>query len=47
MLALLFFKVPLAQLQGMGLKVEGDPAAVSALQAALDTVSPGFNIAEP
>ena len=47
MLALLFLKVPLAQLQGMGLKVEGDPAAVAALQAALDPISPGFNIAEP
>ena len=47
MLALLFLKVPLAQLQGMGLKVEGDPSAVAALQAALDPISPGFNIAEP
>ena len=47
MLALLFLKMPLAQLQGMGLKVEGDPAAVAALQAALDPISPGFNIAEP
>jgi alkyl sulfatase BDS1-like metallo-beta-lactamase superfamily hydrolase len=47
MLALLFLKVPLAQLQGMGLKVEGDPAAVAALQNALDPITPGFNIAEP
>ena len=47
MLALLYLKVPLAQLQGMGLKVEGDPAAVAALQTALDPISPGFNIAEP
>ena len=47
MLALLFLNVPLAQLQGMGLKVEGDPSAVAALQAALDPISPGFNIAEP
>jgi alkyl sulfatase BDS1-like metallo-beta-lactamase superfamily hydrolase len=47
MLALLFLKVPLAQLQGMGLKVEGDPNAVAALQSALDPISPGFNIAEP
>ncbi len=47
MLALLFLKVPLAQLQGMGLKVEGDPAAVAALQGALDPISNGFNIAEP
>ena len=47
MLALLFLKVPLAQLQGMGLKVEGDPDAIAALQTALDPISPGFNIAEP
>jgi len=47
MLALLFLKVPLAQLQQMGLKVEGDPSAVAALQSALDPISPGFNIAEP
>ncbi|MBA4160979.1 MAG: alkyl/aryl-sulfatase, partial [Novosphingobium sp.] len=46
-LGLLFLKVPLAQLQMAGLKVEGDPAAVSALQAALDPVSTGFNIVEP
>lgn len=46
-LAMLFLKVPLAQLQTMGLKVEGDAAAVSALQAALDPISSGFNIVEP
>jgi alkyl sulfatase BDS1-like metallo-beta-lactamase superfamily hydrolase len=47
MLALLVLKTPLAQLQGMGLKVEGDPAVIAALQAALDPISTGFNIAEP
>ena len=47
MLALLFLKTPLTQLQALGLKVDGDPAAIAALQAALDPISPGFNIAEP
>ncbi len=46
-LGLLFLKAPLAQLQMAGLKVEGDPAAVASLQAALDPISPGFNIVEP
>ncbi len=46
-LGLLFVKLPLAQLEMMGLKVEGDRAAVTALQAALDPVPTGFNIAEP
>jgi alkyl sulfatase BDS1-like metallo-beta-lactamase superfamily hydrolase len=46
-LGLLFLKLPLAQLQAAGLTVEGDPAAVAALQAALDPVPSGFNIAEP
>lgn len=46
-LALLFLKTPLAQLEAMGLKVDGDPAAVRALQDALDPLTQGFNIAEP
>ena len=46
-LAMLFLKVPLAQLEGMGLKVEGDPDAVGALQAALDPMPGPFNIVEP
>ncbi|MGH6786302.1 MAG: alkyl/aryl-sulfatase [Novosphingobium sp.] len=46
-LALFFLKVPLAQLQAGGLKLEGDAAAVEALQAALDPLPSGFNIAEP
>ena len=47
MLGLFFLKLPLAQLEMMGLKVEGDRAAVNALQAALDPVPTGFNITEP
>ena len=46
-LGLLFLKLPLVQLQAAGLAVEGDPAAVGALQAALDPVPGGFTIAEP
>jgi alkyl sulfatase BDS1-like metallo-beta-lactamase superfamily hydrolase len=46
-LALLFLKMPLAQLEGAGLKVEGDRAAVDTLQAALDPMPGPFNIAEP
>lgn len=46
-LALFFLKTPVAQLQAMGLKVEGDAAALSALQAAIEVPKGGFNIAEP
>jgi alkyl sulfatase BDS1-like metallo-beta-lactamase superfamily hydrolase len=46
-LALLFLKMPLAQLEGAGLKVEGDRKAIEALQAALDPMPGPFNIAEP
>ena len=46
-LGLLFLKLPLGQLQAAGLKVEGDAAAVAALQAALDPVPSAFPIAEP
>jgi alkyl sulfatase BDS1-like metallo-beta-lactamase superfamily hydrolase len=46
-LALLFLKMPLAQLEGAGLKVEGDRAAIEALQTALDPMPGPFNIAEP
>jgi alkyl sulfatase BDS1-like metallo-beta-lactamase superfamily hydrolase len=46
-LALLFLKMPLAQLEGAGLKVEGDRTAIEALQAALDPMPGPFNIAEP
>ena len=46
-LGLLFLKLPLAQLEAMGVKVTGDRAAVEALQNALDPLPGGFNIAEP
>ncbi len=46
-LALLFLKMPLAQLERAGLKVEGDRASIEALQAALDRMPGPFNIAEP
>jgi alkyl sulfatase BDS1-like metallo-beta-lactamase superfamily hydrolase len=44
---MLFLKMPLAQLEAAGLKIEGDKAAVEALQAALDPMPTAFNIAEP
>jgi alkyl sulfatase BDS1-like metallo-beta-lactamase superfamily hydrolase len=46
-LAMLFLKMPLAQLEAAGLKIEGDRTAVEALQAALDPTPAAFNIAEP
>ena len=46
-LALLVLKMPLTQVRAMGLEVEGDAAAVEALQAALDPMPGVFNIAEP
>ena len=46
-LGLLFLKLPLAQLEAMGVKVTGDRGAVEALQGALDPLPGGFNIAEP
>jgi alkyl sulfatase BDS1-like metallo-beta-lactamase superfamily hydrolase len=46
-LAMLFLKMPLAQLEAAGLKIEGDRAAVEAMQAALDPMPGVFNIAEP
>ncbi len=46
-LALLFLKLPLAQLEDAGLKVEGDRSAVEMLQAALDPMPGPFNIVEP
>ena len=45
-LALLFLKLPLAQLESAGLKVEGDRSQIEALQAALDPMPGPFNIAE-
>ena len=46
-LAMLFLKMPIAQLEAAGLKIEGDRAAVETLQAALDPMPTAFNIAEP
>ena len=46
-LAMLFLKMPLAQLEMAGLKIEGDRAAVEKFQAALDPMPGAFNIAEP
>jgi alkyl sulfatase BDS1-like metallo-beta-lactamase superfamily hydrolase len=46
-LAMLFLKMPLVQLEAAGLKIEGDRAAVEALQTALDPIPGAFNIAEP
>lgn len=46
-LALLFLKMPVAQLQMAGLKVEGDRATIEVLQAALDPMPAPFNIVEP
>ena len=46
-LAMLFLKMPLAQLEAAGLKIEGDRAVVEGLQAALDPIPAAFNIAEP
>jgi alkyl sulfatase BDS1-like metallo-beta-lactamase superfamily hydrolase len=46
-LALLFLKLPVAQLESAGLKIEGDRSQVEALQAALDPLPGPFNIVEP
>ena len=46
-LGLLMLKMPLFKLQLAGLKVDGDSAAITALQNALDPIPGGFNIAEP
>ena len=46
-LALLFLKMPAAQLQAAGLKIDGDRAAIDKLQAALDPMPGAFNIVEP
>ncbi len=46
-LGLLFQKTPLAQMESMGMKVEGDRAMVEALLAAIEPMGGAFNIAEP
>ncbi|HVR89517.1 MAG TPA: alkyl sulfatase dimerization domain-containing protein [Novosphingobium sp.] len=47
LLGLLFLRLPLAQLEMAGMKVEGDRSAVEALSGALDPIPGSFNIAEP
>jgi alkyl sulfatase BDS1-like metallo-beta-lactamase superfamily hydrolase len=47
LLALLFLKQPVTAMQGAGLKVEGDAAALQALVDALDPMPQGFAIVEP
>jgi alkyl sulfatase BDS1-like metallo-beta-lactamase superfamily hydrolase len=47
LLALLFLKQPVAMMQGAGLQVEGDAAAIQALVDALDPMPQGFAIVEP
>jgi alkyl sulfatase BDS1-like metallo-beta-lactamase superfamily hydrolase len=46
-LALLFLKMPAAQLQAAGLKIEGDRTVIEKLQAALDPMPGPFTIVEP
>lgn len=46
-LGLFFLKLPLAQLEAAGLKVEGDRASFEALQAAIETPPNIFNIVSP
>ncbi len=46
-LGLFFLKLPLGRLEAAGLKVEGDRAAIEALQAAIETPPSVFNIVTP
>jgi alkyl sulfatase BDS1-like metallo-beta-lactamase superfamily hydrolase len=46
-LGLFFLKLPLAQMEGAGLKIEGDRSAFEALLAAIETPPTAFNISEP
>lgn len=47
LLALLFLKMPLDQLEATGLKVEGDRVLAQTWLDAIDPLTAGFNIAEP
>lgn len=47
LLGLLFMKMPLTQLEMMGVKVEGDRAAAEAWLNAIDPIPGGFKIVEP
>ncbi len=46
-LGLMFLKLPLAQMEAAGLKVEGDRAALAAMLTAIEPQAGAFNIAEP
>ncbi len=46
-LALLFLRQPVSAMQGAGLRVQGDAAALQALVDALDPMPQGFAIVEP
>ncbi len=46
-LGLMFLKLPLAQMEGAGLKVQGDRAAVEAMLTAIEPQAASFNIAQP
>ena len=46
-LGLIFLKLPLAQLEAAGLKIEGDRTAIAAFQAAIENPPSTFNIVEP
>jgi alkyl sulfatase BDS1-like metallo-beta-lactamase superfamily hydrolase len=47
LLGLLFLKLPLAQLEAAGLRVEGDRAALETLLTAIEPLPGGFEIAAP
>jgi alkyl sulfatase BDS1-like metallo-beta-lactamase superfamily hydrolase len=47
LLGLLFMKMPLAQLEMMGVKVDGDRAAAEAWLNAIEPIPGGFKIVEP
>ncbi len=47
LLGLVFLKLPLAQLEAAGLKIEGDRSAVETLANSLDPLPGSFNIVEP
>jgi alkyl sulfatase BDS1-like metallo-beta-lactamase superfamily hydrolase len=46
-LGMLFLKMPVAQMEAAGLKIEGDRDALDAMLAAIDPQGGPFNIAEP
>ncbi len=46
-LGMLFLKLPLAQMEAAGLKIEGDRKVIETMLAAIEPQSGAFNIAEP